>query len=489
MFACSMGKRITILLLWWLIFSYANADKLQEGINHFNQNYFDEALASFDQIESSEPDYYRYKALTLYRLRQYSNALDIFEQALATNPDDYDLRLGYAATLVRLGRIKQAEQSISSISRATFDPELFLIKNRILVGKGEVEQAVNNLRKALPDSGNFFDEYARLLTELFIKSGQFEQARQILQNTRENDIGSFYSREAAGMLEQFPLPQKNLDITIGYRFAYDENARLEPESKVVSFDEVSDSYHGLFADLRWRKLFNNGWDLLAESHLSYSHYQDISETNQFWQYYLISPGWTGSHWSFRLPAGYISTHYDGDHFENTYEITPTSIYRINDSLFAYLFYRYRNRDFDLDDERPQENYSGESNSLGLSFFWGIIPEKLNLRVGYEDADFNADGDNWENGEQRFYSTLTYQINSKIKLRGTYEYRDNDYSNLHTIFALKRDDDYNSIGAAISYNTENNYEFEFRILHQQNDSNIDLYTYDRTLYGISISKHF
>lgn len=292
--------------------------------------------------------------------------------------------------------------------------------------------------------------------------------------------------EAKASFKRDLQAKRNYDFTIGYRYGYDSNIALLPDNSAT---KQKDSYHALFAKYRWRKSLGQGWDVMWRSYVSASKYNDLSQFDQLWQAHSVDFGFSKKKWTFRFPITYTNTRYDNKSFAHSYQFRPNATRRLNNDLFIRLHYRYSDRNYELPNAVPEENYDGILQSAGMTLFWTIVPGKTNLESGFDIGQENTKGDNWDRKFYKIYSNFKYQMTPKLQLGVGFSYKKNNYDNIHSTLGVKKESSVKRSNISLTYYTNNDFEIQLKLARINTDANTNLYTYDRNLYTLSIAKNF
>lgn len=487
----SLALRLALCLVLGLTTILPVSAQDSDGVALYKQGLLDEAVVELENQLDASPgntDLKRYLALAYVDTRVYASALQTFNALVPLPENDHELRLAYAETLLVMGDPEQAKNHIDTTRVDANVLEEVVMAARIESALGEYEAAIGLLEDSRATDDQPHTERDFTLARLLVRGNQSQAARELIQQNIDHGDSSFVFRELESILDTIPKPEKAWDVTIGYRFEYDSNPQLAPQESTAFLEEESDVRHTALADFRWQKDLRAGWDLYSEAHLAYRNLDDLGHLNQNWQHYVVSPGWNGQRFGFRLPAGYRRSEFDNERFSRRYDFSPGVVVRVTNDLFSYSIIRYSNFDYDIQVDDPAENFSGDQVMLSNSIYWGFS-DSAHARAGVDIGQFQAEGDNWDRDQYRIYGVLNYQVTDQIRTVFSLEYLDFDFDNVHSVFDIRRRNEHWNAGFSISYTTGNNIEYQFRTTHRDSDSNIPLYDYNRTQYSVGVAKHF
>lgn len=109
---------------------------------------------------------------------------------------------------------------------------------------------------------------------------------------------------------------------------------------------------------------------------------------------------------------------------------------------------------------------------------GLNRHSLAINLGLDDAK-NSNGEH--NGKKYLslnYSYL-YQLADAHQLSFDLLYQTANYEAIHPTFLVEREDDTYSVGTRYTYTLTDNWQFGARFAYTDKDSNIDLYSYDKS----------
>lgn len=169
-----------------------------------------------------------------YRLEEWQACVDRGRQYLKEKPDDKRTRLFVAQSLVRLGRIEEAEKELVEIPEEQRDSEVLYALGRIQLGRKNFEAARELLVAAdakMP--GNH--EILESLIQLDLAEGRKEEAKQRLAAAVEADPDN---AEVQLLVGRFARADQRLDDALA---AFQKAIELDPQN-LKSYETLAQLY-------------------------------------------------------------------------------------------------------------------------------------------------------------------------------------------------------------------------------------------------------
>ncbi len=464
---------------------------MQLVIEQYRQQYFELALDLLVTIDPSEPDYAYYHGLIHYQLFNFEQALPSLLQANQVRPND-------AALLQALTDVYRADQQWSAA--AGYAQRLVDVGEHqqgfFLLGK--IERGRNNHAAALThfihaaegENTRIAQQAALAAAEIHYRNENSDLARAIILEGISLNPDSFDAYSLRQLHQNVPLQEtQKLHVSLGYRLEYDDNVALVPSigqlpgSPVIISDE-SDVRHVLTADVTYHQPLGNGLVAFGEAHLAHNRQFELSLFDQTSINLVAGIGgsWNGLGW--RLPVEYDLQRFDGSRFLTTWSVLPGIYYKPSDDWMLHLFARLG----EIDDHQvisPIEDQGGNLSRLGI-FVYGRLTDDLSLRGIVEAGDNNADGLNWQRNEARVYAYLEYAFNSRWTAGAGVQYQRLDFDNVNDVFQVRRDDDINEAFVSVAYQLDRHWELRAQASRVQQDSTIDVLSYNRNVFSLGLT---
>ena len=469
------------------------AQRLEQGIAAYAAENFDEARVLLEQAYRAglqDRAARRYLALTYYQLQQFAEARPLLEQTIAADPDDNEARYALAEAQLLLDDANAALQQAKMLAERDFSPRVSLLLGRIHSRLGQQGEAIAILEGALDESDpKLYQAVSLELAPLYNIRGKNQQARDLTERAialAPDSFDAYELRALSQRLQQVQAVAQPVELSLGYRLEYDSNVPLAPddENLALNIDDDDDFRHVLFGDLLGRYPLGGNFELLGEAHLTVGLHNDLDEFDFTRQNYVAGLAWNQSDYGVRLPLEFEQVDIDSDRLVQSFAIAPGVYYRLSNDALVYGFARIKDNDFNNADS-PEEDRSGTTRSLGMTFHGLFAERRGSLRGILEVGEDDTDGSNWERDEWRLYLYGTYKVTDQVELGLGFEHESNDYDNVNNVFLETRDDTINTVFASAAYKLDDNWEVRLQAVHEEGDSNIDVYDFDRNIFSVGV----
>lgn len=268
-------------------------------------------------------------------------------------------------------------------------------------------------------------------------------------------------------------------------FGYDDNISATPDNVALGVD---DTFYNIYASADYviRGQRKSGW-LVDAAYFKI----DFSDGDRFDQdFYTI-----GLRHEHRLSSWDTITHlrfgnstFGGDDLQSFYKLDVLGARPL--SRYAKILLQYRYDDFTS--ENPLYDYlQGWRQRAQIRYYRNT--EKNNQQVYYE-AELNNRGElvtslfsyNYSPTRHMLGGKYTHKFSNKWYLSGDLSYRVSDFP---ASASLDRDDTRWLLGVLLDYRIDPSLSIKSNVKYFQNDSTVDIYTYDKTVITLGVSKLF
>lgn len=466
------------------------------ALRDYQEGRFEEARASLEASyrQRPAPSVRRLLGLTYVSLLDYDRALPLLQQSLAEQPDDRPVRRALAGVQLELNRPARARVLAEPLLAADADAATWYLWGRIQEASAAPVQAEEAYRKALLEADSeLYQAAAVRLSRLYLRRGEVAAARRLADSALQRDPQSLDAETLRLLIADLPASMdrdRPVDLTLGYRLEYDDNAPLAPDrGAVIGDDDTEDFRHLLYADLLARQDLGGGFRLFGEAHLSRGWHQDLDAFDFSRQNYVASLGWDRANVGLRLPLEYFHARQDGDRVLSRWSLTPGVYYRFNEGVLLYGYLRLDDNDYTNPDDIAVEDRSGEARSWGALLRLTGADGRGQLRAIVEYGSDDAEGANWDRERLRLYLYGSYRLSERLLLGVGGEYLDDDYDNRHDLFGDTRDDRLGAVFALLDYRPGRHWGLQLQLSHQTADSSLAFYDYDRTVISAGVYWRF
>lgn len=473
--------------------AYAQEDLYHQGLGQFQQEHYEEALALFQKAEKNNPspEIQQMLGLAYYHLFQYDKALPLLQQALSSNPDDIESLHALADIYFQSRNFSSALEIIEHIMQKLPDrirPADYTLAGRIYQASGNLDMAVRFYRKAIaadPSSDASVD-----LAQLFMEQGNSDAARTIMEAALLAEPDSFNVSRLENIRESLREITRPYTIALGYRYEYDSNAILEPDTPDITsyFDRKSDQRHVLTADLMAHSPVWHGIQAFGEAHLSNNWYYHLSELDEFAQNYILGMGWSSVNYGARLPLEYTKVIVDGSSYVDEYAVSPGAYFRLLSATF-YGFMRFSKQDYHDEIETTDEDRDGNTQLLGLMSLVPFYNNQGLFRLVAQGSRVNTDGRNWDRDQAMVYGNLKFDFVSWFGCNAGFQWDRLFFDNMNDIYLVERDDTALTLFAGMVVHPSSDWDFRVQYSYVDWDSNISVYKYYRNVVSVGIAWNY
>ncbi len=465
---------------------------LEQSRAQLDQDNFEEAYALAKQAiaanpKSAEAHYLAGRAAQM--LPDLKAAKGHLQDALKRDAKHRDSRMALAEVHNEFGERAEAEALIAGLAQDGPLPDRMVYLRALMqseVGRdGEALAGFRGLRDKSPEYRQRAGYQIGLIEarrgDAAAARASFEQARAIAPRTGTGD-------SIALALEGLRTGARGFAAEITYRFESDSNVVIGPSGTVPGvISRQSDTRHVVTLDLAGSTPVGDS-ATLSGGYRFYQNFQsDLEEYDLQHHQGRLALALPLGRYTLQLPYQLDSYTVDGDDYLLSHKLTPTLVIPFGADRFLQPQVRLQKNNYRFA-TTAEENRDGKLYGAGLAFrqvFAGHATFLLTYEGGREDTD----GANWENGFNRLEAALRYPFSDRFVARAYAEYLLQRYSNVHTAYGVKRDDDSVTVSVGGSYALTRKLHLHLDAAHVQQSSNIAAYDYDRTVYSGGASWRF
>jgi tetratricopeptide (TPR) repeat protein len=425
-----------------------------------------EAIATLDRMSPEEIDVLDQKlaeALVLYYDGKYASALPIFKEiALEVETMDILFWLGVSAMKI-----------------------------------GETQLAIEKFKKMLVIDPNLHK--ARLeLAAIYFKTGQYNKAKQELEFIRTASPSPETQKKIDRMLGVIKKKRENYswNLQLSQGIIWDKNINSGPEQKdvpLVRLSPLSEKLEdeGTTTNISGNVLYDIGerssgmWNTAV--YFFNKAYFDYSEFNYMSIDVNTGPWWVGKRDILKIPVGYHYDRYGNDELSYSFHIDPTFEHHFCRSFSLKGLYTFENTNY-YADRNSYLDSDRHQYELRPTFYLSNRNHIISLMVGNDDRDAES---NIYSYEAPFlgasYFARLFQ-NTEFYLQ--YIWTEREYDDVISVYGnIVREDERNSILAVLTQTYLKHWFASFSYAYTDNDSNVNLYSFDKEVYGIKLGYRF
>lgn len=471
---------------------------LEEGIGHYKHENYDEALPLLIQAREEDPQSTLaayYLGLNYKQLQNYRKAIPPLRDAVTYLPKIKGALIELIDCLYQYDELEEAQQWIREAEREGIRPaHVAFLKGLVLIKEEKFAEATLSLENAkaldhsMEQAANYQIGIAHLKAQ---KLAEAEDAFHDVVDLLPSTSLAQYAREYLDVIIKRKEALRPLRLTFTTAWQYDDNVVLKPEDASVATDIADES--------DWRTLYNmqiehnhpldEPYGLKGQYTFNYAKQNDLGFYNTMAHTVLVQPGINFPTGLWAFPTVYNHTIVN----ERSYLSNPSTgmLYNhlVGETQMGQAHIRYNHKNFLWTPLNADEDRDSHELGAGLGWYWFFADKKgiLNLRYGY-NRDW-ARGNNWGYHGQRLNATVLLPILEKLNLVLSGGAFLQDYVQIHTVFGVKRDDKVYSGSALFTYRFHKNAEIQLQYARVNDDSNINIYQYERNIYSAGVQVRY
>jgi len=244
---------------------------LQDGMNQYNADNYEEAIEIFQKIRAADPGSSQaafFLGLTYKQINDFQHALQPLQDAATLKPSIKEAVVELIDVLYRLDKMEEAKKWIDVAEKNNIFPaKTAFLKGMVLQKEGKHAQAIDAFEKSKKLDKSYTQSADLQIGLSYLGDRKFEKAKERFQAavTQDplSDLASF-ARRYQDIVEQRSYLERPLRITIGIMGQYDTNMLTEPNpntgypGSIYSSDEKSVAMMNTFR-LDYVPTFSGPW--------------------------------------------------------------------------------------------------------------------------------------------------------------------------------------------------------------------------------------
>ncbi|MEC4677271.1 MAG: tetratricopeptide repeat protein [Nitrospirota bacterium] len=478
-------------------------NRLAEGITKLNEKNLSAALQHFNAAIAADAkgvEAHYYLGVTQARANKDTVAEGHFLKALEIDRTFLPARLDLAVLYYQIGKDQEAMESLKIVEQ--IDPgraRVHYYQGLILRRNGSAAASQAKLEKAVSLDASLAGAIRFQSAISHYEAGAFDSAKIAFKDVLGLEPNRDLAEAARGFINKIDTAasgEKPWSFSMSLGLQYDDNVILDSGNAPLpaGIKEKDDLVGIVYLQGKYEWFKKDHW----RSDVQYSFYQNLHFENSLddfniQDHHLSLSGYR----QFGMnEAGLIYTlqyaTLGGEDYMTAHSIGPKFLWMHSDLHFTEIDYRYGMKDFD--DISPLFRGNGErdvdTHQLGFSHTH-LFGEKGKLYGGYrfekEDAGSSAAEDDWtyDGHEIKVGLVLPPWKEWIFSLEASGTRRDYSNPNQQDITKSREDDDLLFI-AVLSHPMTEHTHISAQYLYQQNDSNISIYDYDRSIVGLVVT---
>lgn len=471
---------------------------LERGIGQFKHENYEEALPLLQQARNEDPGSTLaayYLGLTYKQLQDYKGAIPHLRDAVSRPPKIVGALIELIDSLYQVGELDQAMTWISEAKKEGIRPaQISFLEGLILLKQENNPQAIDAFKRAKSLDKTMEQSCDYQIGIAHLKAREFNYAKdafnEVIVREPLSSIAK-YANEYLDALARREGAARKWRASFGFAWQYDDNVILAPDETTSNIDisNKADYREVYTADLEYNRKAGERLGLKGEYLFYYGKQNDLGFYNTMSHSVVMQPSLNFERSLLTFPATYTHTLVN----ERSYLSNPavSSIYNFmfGDNQMGQAFLQYNNRNYLWTPSMPSEDRDGNELRGGLGWYIFFRQKKAFFNLRYEANHDWTEGDNWEYGGNRITAAVSTPVIDKLKLTLSASSFLQNFSNKHSVFNLERKDTVYTMSSLIAYEFRKGCELQAQYIHVKDDSNINVYTYNRNISSIGLQCKF
>ncbi|MBN1871782.1 MAG: tetratricopeptide repeat protein [Candidatus Omnitrophica bacterium] len=471
---------------------------MEKAISYYRQENYDEAIDILKELRQKDPTSTLaayYLGLSYKQIEDYVKAKPQLEDAIKYTPKIKGALLELVEVLYQLGELDGAMENISIAEQEGIRPaQTSFLKGLVLLKQDRNLDAVKAFEKAKELDKSLTQTADYQIGLAYMRERMYAEAKDVFKEVIVVDPNSdtaLFANLYMDSLKKRVEAERPFKFSLGVAYEYDDNVILMPSdaSTVDIVADESDTREVVTFRGEYTKRFTDQLRLKANYSMYMANQDDLNEYDLFSNTVTVTPSYYFTKSSLSLPVSYNYTMVGGHDYLTTLSVTPLWNFMLGDSNMIQCFFRYQNKNFHKkaandDERRDADNYAG-----GAGWFYFFAKNKGFLNLRYELARDDAEGRNWEQLSNKFSGTILVPLFDKLEVSTTGEIQFQDFENIHSVYGNEREDDVYTLSSMLTYDIFEDTEAQFRYTYINNESNLEVYDYDRHIFSGGVEYKF
>lgn len=482
------------------VFSQQSAS-LQEGINQYKAEKYDEAINSLEKARAEDP---KSTVAAFFLGMAYKQTMD-YEKAQAPLTDAVTLTPRVKEALIelidvtyQLGKLDEAKKWVAVAEQEDIFPaKTAFLKGLIYKEEGKNEEAAAAFAKAKSIDPTIAQASDIQIALSYLTERELKKAKKSFQSAiildPQSDLAGF-ARQYLSSVEQAIYAERPLHYTLSVFGQYDDNMVLKPTDESLAAKLTNQESYVMNSAFRVnyspamkdRWLFNAQYAVTSSLHTKNIHTHD-SLTNSI----SMTPGYNFGKYTLNLSTGYSLSLVRGPSYKRyvgSLSVGPMIRIALTGNQLFECFSGYANNKYYHPVLSPDELRTSSGLSTYASWVWLFKPDAfLNLRYQFSSSD--AKGRNWDNLLHSFSANAVFPLSEKVKLQMSGQAIRQKFTNVHSTFDVKRRDDIYNLSGGISWELSKDVSLIAQYARNNNESNVGVYDYVRNTYSLGTEFRF
>ncbi len=423
-------------------------------------------LSQMSPEEVAELDKKLAQALSLFYDREYAKSLAIFKE-IASQIETMDIMFWLGQSAMKVGEIELAIKKF--IEMLDIDPTLHRVRLELAASYFQIGRyddsrvELNTVLKAKPP-----EPVKKNILKLLAAID--ERTKKVFTNLRLSQSIQRDTNISSGPEEE------RIPVSGGTLLLTKKQRELEDWVTVTNF------YGNILYDFGVR----NGLAWNTTGSFYRSHCFDYYEFGFLQGGATTGPWWIGKRGILKLPVGYSQSDYGHEHLFDTASFSPSYEYHFTNYFSLRGLFSYRDEKYEPSDKEGYDNVN-RVYDLSPSFYFNNRRDIITLAISHENSNARQNRHSFE----AIHYSISYfkKILRNTEFFARYRYTNREFDTKPLLYTQDREDKRHSFYAVLSRNFSKYFFASLHYSYLSNDSNADLYDFDRSIYGLSAGVKF
>jgi len=491
---------LIVSLLCLPVFAQSNSlsSTMQRGIGQFKHENYEEALVTFQQACKEDPKSTvaaYYLGLTYKKTQNYKDSLQPLRDAVTNEPKIAGALMELIDSLYQMGELKEAKKWIAEAEIERIRPaQTAFIKGLVLIKGDQDDEAIAAFTKAKELEPELSQQSDYQIGIAYMKKKSFVDAKKIFKDTVVYNPSSAMgglARQYLDALDRRDQVTKPFKFNFVAGWQYDDNVTLKPDDSAIttSVSGKSDSREVYAFNTEYNHTFNDTFSIRGLWQSYYSDQNKLNFYDMFSNNFIIQPNVNLKNSFLSFPFSYNYVYVDSRSYLSTWSSSTVYNRMFGKENMAQGSFTYQKKDYRWSPSTDDEDRNG-NNFVG-SFGWFLFYAKnlgyLNVRYTYNKEV--TSGNNWDYYGNRGTITALIPMFTKFNLTLSADAFSQKFLNTNTGYLTKRKDAVYTFAAILSYKILKDSEFQLQYTRVKDNCNINVYEYERNIYGAGFNFRF
>ena len=418
---------------------------LEEGINQYKKENYEEAIEALLRARSEDPTSSVaafFLGLAYKQTLEYEKALAQFRDAATLPPRIKEAVIELVDVAIQLGKKEEARKWIDVAEKENISPaKTYFLKGLLLTEEGKNKAAAEAFEKAKSIDPSIAQAADIQIAMCYLRTKELKKAKEIFQTVilrnPQSDLAGF-ARQYLDFVEERLFAERPFRFSLGIFGQYDDNMVLKPTDETYpgvqditneGSDVLNTSFNAYYAPkLKGPWLFNAQYGLISSLHQKNVKYDSLVNTIS------VIPGYGFGKYSLNLANTYTHAlvRITGSYQKYSGSLSTGPLLRVllkNNQLLE-IFAGYVNNEYFQPALLDEDDRDSSGLSSYVSWIW-LFKKNSFLNLRYRFSDQNADGSNWDYTSHDASANLTIPLVERVKLQLSGEVTWQDYKNIHS----------------------------------------------------------